>query len=288
VVGGLERGPFGEVLGPAMTAEVWDPTTTTFSDAGTADGPYAIPTATLLADGRVLVLGGGPERTSALIWDPATGTFEPTGSLHEGRAGGQTATLLPDGSVLIIGGSHVTIDAQANVDFTALASVEVWDPETGEFHEAPPMPEGRYDHTATLLPDGRIVVTGGMVATPTDPLRQEPTGSLLVRDGVSGVFHSGGAMAVPRSNHAADRLPDGRLLVIGGADVPAASTAEAWDPVSGTTSPLAPPSTRQVGVATHLPDGTLLLSGGWQPPASPDSDGQPPTVLDLEVYDPTP
>jgi hypothetical protein len=288
VVGGLERGPSGEVLGPTMTAQVWDPTTMAFTDAGTAEGPYAMPTATLLADGRVLVLGGGPDRTSALIWDPATETFEPTGSLHEGRAGGQTMTLLPDGSVLVIGGTLVSIDQQGQANVAALASVEVWDPRTGEFHEAPPLPEGRYDHTTTLLPSGRIVVVGGMVQAGEDPLRQDVSASVLVRDPVSGVFHSGGAIAAPRSGHAADLLDDGRVLVIGGDDLPAAGSAEAWDPASGVASRLAPPAIRQLGAATHLPDGTLLLSGGMLPPVSPDSAGAPPLALDLEVYDPTP
>ena len=91
----------------------------------------------------------------------------------------------------------------------------------------------------------------------------------------------------PRSGHAADLLKDGRVLVIGSSELPAAGTAEAWDPTSGIASPLAPPSTRFSGAATHLSDGTLLLSGGWLPPISPDSDEPPPMALDLELYDPT-
>jgi hypothetical protein len=253
-----------------------------------AEGPFAIPTATLLADGRVLVLAGGPSRTSALVWDPTTDSFEPTGSLHQGRAGGQTATLLPDGTVLVIGGSQVSIDEQGQTNVRASGSVEIWDPATGEFRDAPPLPEGRYDHTATLLPSGEIVVIGGLVDTPGDPLRQEVSASVLVRDAVSGVFHSAGSIVAPRSGHAAELLPDGRVLVIGGYALPAAGTAEAWDPTSGITSPLAPPSVRLLGAATPLRDGTLLLSGGLLPPVSPDSKVPPPMDLELEVYDPTP
>lgn len=263
-------------------------TTLTFSDAGSAEGPVAMPTATLLADGRVLVLGGGPGRTSAVVWDPETAAFERTGRLRHGRAGGQTATLLPDGTVLVIGGTQVSIDEQGQADVTSLASVEVWDPATGVFHEAPPLPEGRYDHTTTLLPDGRIVVVGGLVEAPDDPLRQDVSASVLLRDRVSGVFHAGGAIVAPRSGHAADLMSDGRVLVIGGSDLPAAGTAEAWDPTSGLTSPLAPPSVRLLGAATRLHDGTLLLSGGMLPPVSPDSEEPLPLALDLEVHDPTP
>lgn len=287
VLGGFERGPGGVVRGPAMTAEVWDPTTLAFTSAGAVDGPFAMPTATLLDDGRVLVVGGGSDRTTAVLWDPVTTSFGATGALREGRAGGHTASLLPDGTVLVVGGSKVSVDAQGEAMVTAVRSVEVWDPETGQWHDAPPLPAGRYDHTTTLLPSGRILVVGGMVELPDDPTRQEISPTTLLRDRASGVFHASGSLVAPRSGHDADLLQDGRVLVVGGDDLPAAGTAEAWDPDTGTVAPLAPPSVRLAGVATRLPDGTLLLSGGMAAPLSPDSEAPYPMALDLEVYDPT-
>ena len=107
-------------VGPAVTlaAEEQSPTSGTFSNAGRlAEGRY-MHTATLLPDGRVLVIGGqangGGYRASAEVWDPATATFGPAGSLAEARDY-HSATLLPDGRVLVIGGW-----AQ---------SAEVWDPQ---------------------------------------------------------------------------------------------------------------------------------------------------------------
>ncbi len=92
-------------------------------------------TATLLPDGRVLVVGGmdvdDHTLASAEIWDPATGSFEPTGSLAEGRDF-HTATLLPDGRVLIVGGRG------------GLHPAEVWDPATGSFSPAGSLAIGHY------------------------------------------------------------------------------------------------------------------------------------------------
>ena len=138
---------------PSHLSEVWDPATGTFSPAGSLTEARSIHTATLLTDGRVLLVGGwgtGP-LASAEVWDPATGTFSATGSLAEDR-GGHGATLLADGRVLAVGG-----DGSAG----SLASAEVWDPATGTFSATGSLTEARSNHTATLLPDGRVLVVGG-------------------------------------------------------------------------------------------------------------------------------
>ena len=90
-----------------------------FGPAGSLATARRDHTATLLTDGRVLVVGGagGTRLASAEVWDPATETFGPAGSLAEAREF-HTATLLPDGRVLVTGGYGGTI----------LASAEVWEP----------------------------------------------------------------------------------------------------------------------------------------------------------------
>ena len=101
----------------------------------------------LLADGRVLVAGGGS--ASAEIFDPASRTFSLTGDMATQHSS-HTTTLLPDGRVLVAGGDSNT-------------EVEVYDPATGGFSSHPSLPEARQHHTATLLPSGRVLIIGGTV-----------------------------------------------------------------------------------------------------------------------------
>jgi hypothetical protein len=112
----------------------------------------------MLVDGRVLIVGGDGATSpmaSAELWDPQTASFGPAGSLAERRGGqatGHSATLLPDGRVLVVGGFSAN---------GALASAELWDPQTASFGPAGSLAQARGHHTATLLPDGRVLVVGG-------------------------------------------------------------------------------------------------------------------------------
>ena len=94
------------------------------------------------------------------MWDPATGTFGPAGSLAEARDW-HTATPLSDGRVLVVGGTDGG-DAGSSFDPEGvLASAEVWDPATGTFGPAGSLAGPAILHTATPLPDGRVLVIGG-------------------------------------------------------------------------------------------------------------------------------
>jgi hypothetical protein len=121
-------------------------------------------TATLLADGRVLVAGGYDSRHAALasaeLYDPATGKFSPTGSLATARTI-HTATLLADGRVLIAGGEYNDFYATNELSGPCFASAEIYDPKTGTFSPTGSMATARALHTATLLADGRVLIAGG-------------------------------------------------------------------------------------------------------------------------------
>ncbi len=116
-------------------------------------------TATLLQDGRVLVTGGrSPQDSvydSAETYDPTTGKFRSAGSMAEGRQQ-HTATLLPDGRIFIVGGYW-----SDGHDYRVLSSTEMFDPATGQFSSTGSMGAPRYEHTATLLNDGQVLIAGG-------------------------------------------------------------------------------------------------------------------------------
>jgi hypothetical protein len=163
VTGG--RDPGGNVL---ATAELFDPASGSFMPAGTMSAPRESHTATLLGDGGVLIAGGDNGTTSlatAEIFDPTTGRFTPTGSMHAAREF-HTATLRNDGTVVVAGGENFTSVANGSTgrgflpESTALT--EMFDPATGRFTPTGSMGTSRSAHTATLLPDGTMVLIGGV------------------------------------------------------------------------------------------------------------------------------
>ena len=126
-------------------------------------------TATLLPDGRVLLTGGLRDAT-AEVYDPVTASFTPSGSMLVPRAL-HSATLLPQGIVLIAGGDRF---GDTPTD-GATATAEVYDPQKGSFIRTADLAQARFWHTATLLPDLRVLLVGG--ADSSDGLRITPLNS---------------------------------------------------------------------------------------------------------------
>jgi Galactose oxidase, central domain/Kelch motif len=142
------------------TAELYDPATGVWTATGSMVEARAGHTATLLGDGRVLVAGGarsysGKALPTAEIFDPGTGTWSETGSMVEALAD-FSATLLPDGTVLVAGGSQPGDGVSI-----ASTSAELFDPGTRTWRATATMAAARYGHSATLLPDGTVLVAGG-------------------------------------------------------------------------------------------------------------------------------
>jgi len=145
------------------SAEIYNPTTNTWTVTALMQQPRVRHVATLMADGRVLVTGGevgiGQLNITTEVYDPVTNTWQATAPPQAGRWH-HTATLLPTGEVLVVGGD-------TTVDYFA-ATVERYDPATNRWRSGRDLAVGREDHTAILLPDGRVVVAGGQ--GPSGPL----------------------------------------------------------------------------------------------------------------------
>lgn len=122
-------------------------------------------TATLLKDGRVLVVGGrGADGLSTLasceIYEPKKNKWTACTPLTTGRSH-HTATALSDGKVLVVGGSAQQVGPDGSSRSVAIASCELYDPKANKWSPVPAMNDARNGHTATLLVDGSVLVVGG-------------------------------------------------------------------------------------------------------------------------------
>jgi hypothetical protein len=259
VVGGTTTNA-GGVSVQSNLAELYRMSNHTFVATGSMAQPRSMHTATLLRDGRVLVVGGSDfsdgfnNLATAEIYDPITGRFTATGSMAQGRAG-HTATLLADGRVLITGGF--------GGGTLPLASAEIYDPATGKFTPTGSMTVARMNHTATLLAGGTVLVTGG-----ADSM-SNVLSSAEIYDVISGTFHAIASMTAPRQWQTATTLGDDRVLIVGGvrggsSPGPATSaTAEIYDPSTGRFSATGTMKTaRYSHTATLLNTGQVVVAGG--------------------------
>jgi hypothetical protein len=278
--------------------------------AGPMDTPRYDHAVVRLLDGRVLVAGGTlrwedrrdgqTDLTSAELYDPDSGTWSVTGSMLK-PGSGFPATVLRDGRVLV-----GDVD-DPNAD-NAILGAELYDPASGSWTATgTPLWEGV---TATLLGDGRVLVTGNDGAELYDP--------------DSGIWTAAGTMIHPRHSHTATLLPDGRVLVAGGhapADfdtdsaelydpetgswtatanmrsdqetnaaflqldgtvlVLGSETVEVYDPAAGTWTTVADATEFHYQRATPLSDGTVLVTGLFDP----NAESQPPCSA-AALYDP--
>ncbi|HSS60156.1 MAG TPA: kelch repeat-containing protein [Candidatus Limnocylindrales bacterium] len=231
-------------------------------------------TATRLADGRVLLVGGGLEsetnsQASAEIFDPKTNRWSSAAPMANPRQR-HTATLLPDGKVLVVGGLG-----------PGRGTAELYDPTTNSWSSGGALVQPRANHQAVLLSDGTVLVLGGR--QPGKPLADAEIYQPTTR-----TWTAVAPLSVARDRPVALRLRNGKVLVTGGVttDVGGSldaavlfgnplSSTELYDPASKTWSPGAPMATGRVGhVMTLLADGRVLVVGGTRDPSA------------AELYDP--
>jgi hypothetical protein len=195
-------------VGSTANALLYDPASDTWSATGNLVAPVSNATATLLSNGKVLVVAG----SIAQLYDPVSGTWSATGGLATARYA-HTATLLSSGKVLVAGGSNgPTLEA-------GLSSAELYDPVAGTWSSTGSLITARYSHTATLLPNGTVLMAGGY------DLNLIPLASAELYDPVAGTWSATGSLLMGRVLHTASLLPNGVVLVAGG--ITAASNGDA-------------------------------------------------------------
>ena len=243
------------------SAEIYDPTTGTWSLTGSMGTARSAPILTGLADGRVLVRGGyGPPGSGACgvttenalataeIYDPSTGMFSPTGSAASPRAAA-SSVLLPDGDVLVTDG-----ESYGNSPFNATS--EIYSPASGMFTWSGATPGAAGYGFDYVLPSGKVLVSGsysGGSISLFDPGTQ--TFTPAPNDAISG----GGGCGV--------RLKNGNVfLATGLLDGTPTNQTEVYDSTSGTWIETGTMSTpRWVCTMAELPNGDVLVAGGNDP-----------------------
>lgn len=156
------------------SAEVFDPSTGTWTATGSMTEARYLHNATLLPSGMVLVVGGATNSGSAELYDPSSEAWTPAGSMIQGR-NEFSATLLPNGKVLVAGGL-VTFGGG---DITVFDSAELYDPATGSWAATGSMVSPRQGHSATLLPNGFVLVAGGSTGTDSAELYDPNSGKWI-------------------------------------------------------------------------------------------------------------
>ena len=263
VTGGWPDHTSGGIM---SSAELYDPATGNWTPTIGMQVGRAGHTATLLSNGRVMVVGaqrGSPN--SAELYDPVTENWSFTGSTSTPRFGYHTATLLPNGMVLVAGGYDDTDHVCANA--------ELYDPATGTWTPTGSLATARHDHKAALLPNGMVLVAGGSNDNGI-------LSSAELYNPATGTWTPTRSMNVARWRHTATVLCDGKVLVAGGLSRSSLANAEIYDPATGNWT-----VTGSLNNARGLHTATLLL-GGRVLAAAGNDDGA--FLASTELYNPGP
>ncbi len=258
-------------------SEIFDPVGGRFTPGPDMTTPRAGHTATLLSDGRVLLVGGyagegRPPLVTAEVFDPDTNEFSRVGDLAGGRAD-HSATMLPDGRVLIAGGT--------SGNRRALSTTEVFDPERDEFVTGSPLSSARSGHAA-VLHSGLVLLIGGT----QDIVSAMGTTDVLRR----ATWTPGPVMGTPRVKHAATVLPDDSVLIVGGStDVEGRellASTELLDLAAmrfEAGPDLSEGQYKLDGAVTRLPDGRVVIAGGQRVDVYDPVSGEMDTMSDPPV-----
>lgn len=234
-------------LGPLL----WNPDTAICARAASCPIKPQFPTMVTMADGQLAQVAGGglisnPNPRTIYTYDSAANSWAPLGRIFYLRYGQETATIMNDGRMLITGGE--TGDAGQN------PTMEIWDPKIGGIATVVGyMQTPRSGHTSTLLPNGSVLLAGGLYGMASLSSCELVTPSL--------VGEAGPSMAVQRINHSATYLTNGKILMVGGGISP---MLETFDPVSGkfNTVGTLDPAVIDHAAVVALPGGRAMIAGG--------------------------
>ncbi|MBX7114529.1 MAG: hypothetical protein K1X64_09415 [Myxococcaceae bacterium] len=243
LVAGGENGSVG-----LASLEVYDSTTNAWSDAGVMKMARLDHTAAMLPTGRVLLLGGfntTGNLASTELFDSFKSAFTDAPAPPNAPRGDATLSLLPNAKALMTGGD------------TAFDSAFVYEPSSSSWTSTRRLLTGRSGHTATVLSNGKVLVTGGKDSTGA------PLASCEVFDSAHQTWNPVAELKSRRSKHSAVLLANGKVLVVGGNGPTADETrCEIFDPTTAqwaATGSL--PDPIGAGTATLLQDGRVLAVG---------------------------
>ncbi|MFN8501502.1 Kelch repeat-containing protein [Kouleothrix sp.] len=180
------------------STEIYDPARDSWAEGPPMHTPRASHTATFLADGRFLFVGG--DEGGAEIYDPASNSWQDAAPPARARQA-HTATWLPNNTVLLVGDG----------------SAEIYDPASNRWRDAGPMltPRTGAEHSATLLPGGQVLVAGGWQQT-AGGAELAILAAAELYDWQLDRWLPAAPLSAPRAGHIAIVLPSFALLVAGG------------------------------------------------------------------------
>src|SRR5271155_68539 len=269
LTGGVQNVGFRSEL---ASAEIYDPASGTFSATCSMSVAREGHTATLLRDGRVLVVGGSDNGTHTLdtaeVYDPSIGAFSRAGHLNQPRVA-HVAALLGTGKVLIAGGGRGGMPS----GYISYDTAELYNPSTRTF--SPMLARMNYDRVgaaAVSLNDGRVLIVGGKSGKVMVGMRtlagMAPLKTAEIYDPEAGVFVATGNMSAPHYLATATMLNNGNVLVVGGWIIQGPAVvgmrdAEVFLTESNVFSQVGQTNVaRLTNTATLLPDGEVLVAGG--------------------------
>lgn len=165
----------------------------------------------------------------------------------------------------MVGGNRTDTDSSGNILSVYLAKAEVYDSNTGLWTPTGSLANSLNSHTATLLLNGMVLVSGGV-----------PSSNELY-DPATGLWSPTGVLADGRAYHTATLLSSGKVLVAGGGGATVLAHSELYDPATGLWTPTGYlTNARMWSTATLLPNGKLLAVGG--------SNGNGAALVSAELY----